>query len=806
MSITPRRLGKYELQALLGQGGMAEVWKAFDTQLQRYVAIKLLHANLQADPGFVNRFTREAQTIAALRHSNIVQIYDFHISETRAEGTSESDAIAYMVMEYIKGSTLANYIYNTSHKKQFPPASEIVRLFTPISLAIDYAHQQGMIHRDIKPSNILLDETHTARNPMGEPILSDFGLAKVLSASAQTVTGATMGTPLYISPEQVQNRPVSPQTDLYSLAAVFYEVFTGVPPFTGDSLTGIMMQHLLEMPTDPLLRNPKLPPALSPILLKGLAKEPQHRFSSAAAMTAAVAQAFNIPVPEDLKHAIPQVDNRNLSSEQTQLMSPSSSISPSSSSAETIRSSSASESPFGVSPSAETISSVRSERSTLPPVRAEAVSGPINLPDSEPQLASPMPLGRNVSSPSPTHRPPATPAPISPAPTPTKQRGLPLRIALIALLICVLVGGGLGAFFLLTHHTTTPPSSVGTNTVVGQAFFVSSGQTNLNTNQGSNDEFQINLQHIPAPASGNSYYAWLLPDKSQVEAAPLLLGKVPVNNGTIHFTYSGDGQHTNLLATMSQFLITEESANITPSVPSPDLNNWHYYAELPQTPAPGQTYSLLDHLRHLLAIDPTLETFHLHGGLDIWTYRNTQSIFQWAGDARDAWNAKDFTTLQQKVVSILDYLDGSKFVQQDVPSGTPILTDPRISQIGLLQLQANQEPPGYLYHVALHLNGVLSSPGSTQYQRNLAVQINTGVNNVNGWLAQLHQDAIQLAHMNSDQLANSSTLSTLNDMVTQANNAYMGLTDPSTGQQKIGVTQIYRDVQLLATFDVKPYK
>jgi hypothetical protein len=373
-------------------------------------------------------------------------------------------------------------------------------------------------------------------------------------------------------------------------------------------------------------------------------------------------------------------------------------------------------------------------------------------------------------------------------------------------LICVLVGGGLGAFFLLTHHTTTTPTVGVANTVVGQAFFVSSGQVNLTTNQGSNDEFQINLQHIPDPTSGNSYYAWLLPDKSQVEAAPILLGKVPVNNGSIHFSYSGDSQHTNLLATTSQFLITEESASITPSVPSPDLHNWRYYAALPQTPAPGQTYSLLDHLRHLLATDPTLESLHLHGGLNIWTYRNTQTVLQLAGSARDAWNAQDFSMVRQQVVSILDYLDGSKFVQQDVPPGTPILADAQIVQLGLLQLKADQAPPGYLYHLALHLNGVLASPGATQNQRNLAIQINAGVNNVKGWLGQLRQDAIQLVHMSDAQLALSSSLEKLNDMVTQANNAYMGRTDPATNQQQIGVSQIYRDVQLLATFDVKPYK
>ena len=368
---------------------MAEVWEAYDSQLQRYVAIKLLHTNLQADPDFVSRFTREAQTIAALHHPNIVQIYDFHISEAGIAGISETDTIAYMVMEYIKGATLANYIYNTSRKKQFPPTSEIIRLFTPISLAIDYAHQQGMIHRDIKPSNILLDQTHTARNPMGEPILSDFGLAKVLTASAQTLTGATLGTPLYISPEQVQNRPVSQQTDLYSLAVVFYEVFTGAPPFQGDSLTGIMMQHLIEPPPDPLLLNPTLPPALSDVLLKGLAKEPRQRFSSASVMTAAVAQAFDMLVPEDLKYAVSTTSDIHLSAEQTMLSRSSLGKVSSSPSAETIRPlSTASDVSLDVSPGAETVSSERSMRSTLPPMRAEAVSGPVNLPNSEAQMGA----------------------------------------------------------------------------------------------------------------------------------------------------------------------------------------------------------------------------------------------------------------------------------------------------------------------------------------------------------------------------------------------------------------------------------
>src|SRR5713226_9237788 len=134
------RLGKYELQVRLGRGGMGEVWKARDTELRRYVAIKLLHADLQANPDFVTHFMREAQFIASLRHPNIVQIHDFQLTNTQGSGTA-----AYMVMDYIEGGTLADYIRSTSRKALFPPAADIVYLFTTISLALDYAHSKGMI-------------------------------------------------------------------------------------------------------------------------------------------------------------------------------------------------------------------------------------------------------------------------------------------------------------------------------------------------------------------------------------------------------------------------------------------------------------------------------------------------------------------------------------------------------------------------------------------------------------------------------------------------------------------------------------
>src|SRR5713226_1802767 len=153
MNTDPRRIGKYELRERLGGGGMSEVWKAFDPQLQRYVAIKLLHVDLQNDPEFMNRFTREARIIASLHHPNIVQLHDFQISPESPNGT-----IAYMVMDYIEGPTLATYIASTSGVRKYPSAGEIVHLFTSISRGIDYAHQKGVSHRNIKPANILLDK------------------------------------------------------------------------------------------------------------------------------------------------------------------------------------------------------------------------------------------------------------------------------------------------------------------------------------------------------------------------------------------------------------------------------------------------------------------------------------------------------------------------------------------------------------------------------------------------------------------------------------------------------------------------
>lgn len=759
----PRHLGKYEVLEPLGSGGMAEVWKAFDTQLRRQVAIKVIHPNIANDPVFIQRFTREAQTIAMLRHPNIMRIHDLHVNARREDGSD--DTITYMVMEYIQGQTLAQYLRGDARARDLADPAAIIHLFAPICRALDYAHQQLVIHRDIKPANILLDQTNTTRNPMGEPMLSDFGLAKALTGGAATVTGTVIGTPLYMSPEQIQDKPLTKEADLYSLAAVLYEVCAGAPPFDGESVPGILMRHLTEEPTPPDQLNPHLPTAVSSVLARGLAKEPRDRYHSAVALLVALAEAFGVAIPNDVAERGGLREGATPASADATIL------------------------PMAATSASATI---------LPGAAASATASAVSLPSGGTTLA-------RFSARLPTPIVKAGQTALARLPTPQAVRRLsgPQRALAIALVV-VLLASGLGGYILLTHRALA--TSGAASTMVGQALFVSSGQVNSAVTTGINDEVQINLQGIPAPQAGKAYYAWLLPDTSQSEAPDVLLGRLIVKQGAIHFLYRGDSQHTDLLAITSRFLITEESASVTLEVPSPDLSAWRYYAALPQKPAPGQKYSLLDHLRHLLASDPNLEAAGLHGGLDIWAFRDTQQVFQWALGARNEWNAQRYDSVRYKAIAMLDLLDGSANVGRDAPAGSPIAANATIAQVGLLEFSpTTQNPPGYLYHIALHVNGVLQSPGSTQYQRTEATQITTALDAIKLALGQARHDATQLANMSDNQLAQPATLSLLNDLVTAMTTAYQGKVNPTTNQAQNGMSQLYPDVQKLATLRVASY-
>jgi len=418
-----------------------------------------------------------------------------------------------------------------------------------------------------------------------------------------------------------------------------------------------------------------------------------------------------------------------------------------------------------------------------------------------------------------SHTPPfdftRTTHPLVPGVPVRRGKRVPLFIAggiVLVSLLLIFTSAGLGMMPSL--------SSLGGNTrvvahplplahIVGHIFFGSSGQVQASTSQGITDEIDLDLANIPAPATGKSYYAWLF-NADATEGKTFLLGTLAINHGTVHFHYAGDATHTNLLEVTNRLLITEETTTPTPDLPSLDTSTWRYVAQIPQTPNPQDTvhhFSLLSHLRHLLASDPMLGEVGLPGGLDIWLFRNTQKIFEWAGSARDDWTPAGLGILRRQSIRILDYLDGANYVQQDVPLDTPMLVDAHIARVGLLEFDVqNQEPPGYLYHIGLHLHGLATSPGATTKQKQLAIQIDTALSQVQALLGQIRQDAKQLVMMTDAQLLQPSTLSLLDAMVKQAQDMFVGQFDPSTGEIANGITQIHYAIQRLATLDVTVLK
>ena len=263
---------RYEITELLGEGGMSFVYKAIDKQLQRTVAIKTLKPVYVEQEKFVERFKREAQTAANLNHPNIVQIFDWGIGDE-----------PFFVMEYIEGSTLTSII----SKKRTLSISDILFIGAQVSSGLQAAHSQGLVHRDIKPGNIMI-------TPEGKVKVTDFGIVSLQNEESDiTKTGSILGTASYISPEQAQGKPVSKESDLYSLGTVLYELITGRPPFEGETPIATATKHITDKPEKLSVYRQNIPKGVENAILKLLHKYPKDRFKNAEDLRALLLQQKN---------------------------------------------------------------------------------------------------------------------------------------------------------------------------------------------------------------------------------------------------------------------------------------------------------------------------------------------------------------------------------------------------------------------------------------------------------------------------------------------------------------------------------
>ena len=250
--------GRYELEKLVGSGGMSNVFRAHDRLLERTVALKILHEQYTRDEDYVERFRREARAVAQLAHPNIVTVID----------RGEQDGRQFIVFEYVDGQNLKDLSARGPLE-----AHEAIRLTLQVARALSFAHGRGLVHRDVKPQNVLLNDD-------GQAKVTDFGIARSLDVHGVTQTGTVLGTSDYIAPEQARGLKVDPKTDIYSLGAVLYELLTGEVPYSGDNFVAVAMRHVNEPPPSVLDHRPDCPLRLDLAIQRAMAKDPQDRFQS----------------------------------------------------------------------------------------------------------------------------------------------------------------------------------------------------------------------------------------------------------------------------------------------------------------------------------------------------------------------------------------------------------------------------------------------------------------------------------------------------------------------------------------------
>ncbi|MEU6927900.1 protein kinase [Streptomyces sp. NPDC046385] len=265
--------GRYQLRDLLGEGGMASVYLAYDSALDRQVAIKTLHTELGREQSFRERFRREAQAVAKLSHTNIVSVFD------TGEDTLDGAVMPYIVMEYVEGQPLGSVLASDVRQYGAMPADKALKVTGDVLAALETSHEMGLVHRDIKPGNVMMTKRGVVK-------VMDFGIARAMQSgvTSMTQTGMVVGTPQYLSPEQALGRAVDARSDLYSVGIMLFQLLTGRLPFDADSPLAIAYAHVQEEPVAPSSVNRAVTPAMDALVARALKKNPNERFPSAAAM------------------------------------------------------------------------------------------------------------------------------------------------------------------------------------------------------------------------------------------------------------------------------------------------------------------------------------------------------------------------------------------------------------------------------------------------------------------------------------------------------------------------------------------